>query len=93
VNQQGQFLFIEKMLPELSSLQAISGMLATGEAKYSLEPGARAPTIEQYLDSPITSKRWRRRIPSRSGPTRWKGLPRAECPIQLRPLAYGAQFT
>lgn len=51
VNQQGQFLFIEKMLPELPLLQAMSGMLAEGHAAYSLESDARAPTFEHYLES------------------------------------------
>jgi glutathione synthase/RimK-type ligase-like ATP-grasp enzyme len=51
VNQQGQFLFIEKMLPGFPLLQAVSSMLATGEAKYSLEPDPRGPTFEQYLES------------------------------------------
>ncbi|MBE1160609.1 hypothetical protein [Dyella acidiphila] len=51
VNQQGQFLFIEKMLPELQLLQAISAMLAAGDGRYPLDLDARTVTYEQYLES------------------------------------------
>lgn len=50
VNQQGQFLFIEKMLPELPLLQAMSCLLAEGNVAYSLTPEGR-PSFEQYLQS------------------------------------------
>jgi glutathione synthase/RimK-type ligase-like ATP-grasp enzyme len=67
VNQQGQFLFIEKMLPELRLLQAISAMLATGDARYPLDPDPRDATFDQYLESadyqqalaaPATQQAW-----------------------------------
>ena len=51
VNQQGQFLFIEKMLPELPLLHAMSTMLASGDAAYSLESNIPAAPYEQYLQS------------------------------------------
>ncbi len=50
VNQQGQFLFIEKMLPALPLLQAASAMLAGGRTDYALD-GRFTAGFEAYLDS------------------------------------------
>jgi glutathione synthase/RimK-type ligase-like ATP-grasp enzyme len=40
VNQAGQFLFLEEVLPQLPLLKAITNMLASGRVDYSLESGA-----------------------------------------------------
>ncbi len=57
VNQAGQFLFVEHLVPQLPLLRAMSAMLAQGRADYRLD--AAAPVrYADYLASPEHATWW-----------------------------------
>lgn len=57
VNQAGQFLFVEEMVPQLPLLQAMCAMLAQGRTDYRLEPDP-ALSYAAYLASAEHAEWW-----------------------------------
>ncbi|GAB3039916.1 hypothetical protein GCM10027285_25650 [Oleiagrimonas citrea] len=50
VNQAGQFLFVEDMIPDLPVLQAVTSMIAIGRTDYTLDAGPRV-SMHDFRDS------------------------------------------
>lgn len=57
VNQAGQFLFVEHLVPQLPLLRAMSAMLAQGRPDYSLDAAAPAAYAD-YLASEEHARWW-----------------------------------
>ncbi|GLQ87788.1 hypothetical protein [Dyella flagellata] len=50
VNQAGQFLFVEELMPELRILRAMAAMLSAGSTDYGIDDGADVK-LKDYLES------------------------------------------
>lgn len=50
INQAGQFLFVEELMPEMRILRAMTAMLSTGSTSYGLNDGVDVE-LKDYLES------------------------------------------